>query len=240
MDAKANENVRHGFYLITVLATLVAAGFLIGIIVSLFAAHLMAKPLTVMERAISALARGDLTVELRDMGRDEIGKTVHLLSVTLAKLHGIMSNMHGNSIHLTAGAENLATLADDIYVVSSKLHLDAKNIKDESDVVVSATGEATLSIEYRRSGCGTRCPRGAGYLVPNRSYDGEITSNFQADMENTMQVTTELVERRANKITAITSSIKKHLRPDQSVGIERGDRSGARRRAWPGIRCCGG
>ena len=206
MDAKANENVRHGFFLISVLATLVTAGLVIGIIVSLFAAHLMAKPLTVMERAISALARGDLTVELRDMGRDEIGKTVHLLSVTLDKLHGIMSNMHGNSIHLTAGAENLATLADDIYLVSSKLHSDVKNIKDESDVVLSATGEATSQL----NGAEAAAERGARVAQDTSSQIARMMAdyrNFQGDMENTMQVTTELVDV-VNKITTITSSIK--------------------------------
>ena len=203
---KVGESVRKGYFLISLLAALVAAGLMIGVIVSLFAAHLMTKPLADMERAISALASGDLTVKLGDAGKDEVGRTVSSLSRTFTNLHGIMSNMHKNSVHLTTEAKILSVLADDISTVSSKLHLDITNVKGESEIVLSATHNATTQL----NAAAEVAQRSASVAQDTASQVARMMSNFQIfqkDMELTMQVTSELVNA-ANTITSITKSIK--------------------------------
>ena len=203
---KINESVRKGYFSITLLASLVAVGLLVGIIISLFAAHLMAKPLATMAKAISSLASGDLTVKLGDAGKDEIGKTVKSLSHTFSHLHGIMSNMQGNSTRLTGEAKNLAFLAQDISEVSSKLHLDVTNVKNESEVVLSATHDATTQL----NNASTVSQHSANVALDTATQISQMKSNFQnfqRDMEQTVQVTSELV-LAANTITSITKSIK--------------------------------
>lgn len=206
LGKKVSESVRYGYFLILLLAALVAAGLVIGVAISLFATHLMTKPLADMEYAISALASGDLTVKLEEAGKDEIGKTVNSLSRTLSNLHGIMSNMHKNSVHLTTGANNLSVLADDISAVSSKLYLDVTNVKGESEVVLSATHVATTQL----NDAAVAAQHSASVAQDTSSQVAQMMGNFQIyhkDMELTMQVTSELVNA-ANTITSITKSIK--------------------------------
>jgi len=203
---QVNASVRYGYLLISLLAALVAAGLVIGVVISLFAAHLMAKPLGAMEQAINALASGDLTVKLGDAGKDEIGKTVTLLSHTLTKLRDIMCHMHGNSTHLTTEAKNLALLADDISSVSSKLHHDVTNVKGESEVVLSATHNATTQL----NNAATAAQHSASVAQDTASKVTQMMNNFQLfqkDMELTKQITSELVNS-ANTITSITKSIR--------------------------------
>ena len=206
LTEKVNESVRNGYASILLLAVLVVAGLIVGILVGLFAANLMTKPLAAMENAISALASGNLTIKLRDEGGDEIGKTVTALSRTLSNLHGIMSSIRGDSLELTSEAENLAMLAEDISAVSSALHLDAKNIKDESEVVLSATHDATSKLNEA-----TIITQRSATVAQNTAVQiakmMDSFHGFQKDMEHTMQVSADL-EKAANTITSITQSIK--------------------------------
>ncbi len=203
---KVNENVRFGYYLISLLAVLVAVGLVIGVVVSFFAAHLMTKPLASMELAINALASGDLTVKLPNAGRDEIGKTVNALASTLSNLRGIMSGLHNNSENLTFEAKNLVVLANDISAVSSRLHTDVTNVKDDSEIVLSATHDATSKL----NAAAAAAQRSAGVAQGTSSQVVQMMGNFQIfqkNMELTMQSTSELVNA-ANTIAAITKSIR--------------------------------
>ena len=203
---KVNENVRFGYFLISLLAVLVGTGLVLGVVVSFFAVHLMTKPLACMESAINALASGDLTVKLAQAGRDEIGKTVNALSSTLINLHGIMSGLHKNSEELTTESNNLVWLANDISALSSELHLDVTNVKEESEVVLSATLNATTEL----NAAADTAQRSACVAQETASQVAQMMTSFQLfqrDMELTMQSTAELVNT-ANTIASITKSIR--------------------------------
>ena len=206
LSAKVNDSVRNGYVSILLLAVLVASGLVVGVLVGLFAAYLMTKPLSAMEHAIGALAAGNLTIKLQDEGGDEIGRTVKTLSHTIANLHGIMSNIRGDSQHLTTEAGNLATLAEDISAVSTTLHRDARSIKDESEIVLSATNNATAKLNE----ASVITQRSTTVAKNTTAQIAQMMTNFQEfqqDMQHTMQVSSDL-EKAANTITSITKSIK--------------------------------
>lgn len=206
LKSKINESVRSGYFSITLLASLVVIGLVGGIVVSLFAAHLMAKPLSAMEKAIGSLAAGDLTVKLNDAGTDEIGKAVKSLTHTFARLHNAMSNMQSNSTRLIDGAKNLDSLARDITEVSSKLHLDVTDVKNESNIVLSTTHDATM----RLNSVAAVSQRSANVALDTESQISAMAEDFrrfQSDMEQTVRVTSDLVVA-ADKISLITKTIK--------------------------------
>ncbi len=206
LSEMVTESVRNGYAAMLLLAVLVAVVLIIGILLGLFAAYLMTKPLSAMEHAISALAEGNLTIKLQDAGSDEIGRTVKSLSRTISNLHSIMGNIRVDSQHLTAESSNLAALAEDISAVSSTLHLDARSIKDESEVVLSATNNATAKLNEAT----VITQRSAMVAENTTSKIAKMMSNFeefQKGMQHTMQISTDL-EKAANTITSITKSIK--------------------------------
>jgi methyl-accepting chemotaxis protein len=206
LKEKINESVRNGYFLIILLTSIVAISFVLGIILSLFAAHLLVKPLTTMERAIGSLASGDLTVKLDDTGKDEIGKTFKSLSYTFNRWHGIMSSMQKNSTQLSDEARNLTYLAQGISEVSSRLHADVTNVKNESDVVLSAARESVTQLNNAAS-------VSQHSAIVARDTASQISQmmnsfvDFQKNMEQTVNTNLELV-RATDTISSITKSIK--------------------------------
>ncbi len=206
VNQKIGETVQDGHKLILTLGIFALVGIFISVVVSLFAAHLLTKPLGSLEGAINALALGNLTIHLTNAGTDEIGKTVKSLSKTISNLHGIVSNIRTESSLLTTESYNLATLAEEISSVSSRLNTDVTSIKDESETVLSSSHTAMLKL----NDASLVAQRGVIVALETASQVSQMRSDFQrfqGEMKHTMHVTSSLVNA-ANSITLITKSIK--------------------------------
>ena len=206
LKAQISENVTKGNFLILLLAMLVAIGIVIGVVFSLFAAHLLAKPLANMEAAIAKLADGDLTVRLEDAGSDEIGKTIKSLSISFASLHGSMNNVRESSTQLINEAQSLSMLAADVSADADKMHSEVSNVRNESNVVLTATREATSQLNKASA----VSQNNANVALETANQIKQMAVNFQGfqhNMERTVDVTAELVVT-AGTISTITQAIK--------------------------------
>ncbi|MCF6261232.1 MAG: methyl-accepting chemotaxis protein [Gammaproteobacteria bacterium] len=114
--------IKQGYIAITIMIWVVGIGLLLGIITSLFAAYLVTRPLSMVEKAMTSLANGNLNIELTDEGTDEIGRTVNAMSITISNLHEIISEIHSGSELLGEHSSQIGKTAEIVSTVSTKLH----------------------------------------------------------------------------------------------------------------------
>ena len=189
-----------------VLMIFVGVGLFVSIILSLVLARFAVKPMFTLERAMAALATGDLQVKLGDAGRDEVGRMVKAMNSTVGDLHAIVTKIQGGTNTLSSEAGHVASAADKIHSVSNNLHKGVKGIKNDADLVMSTTNNAAHELEQAaeraqqtadssESTVGTLSKTTAGF------------ERFQSQMESTAEVTRDLA-RKAENITAITKTIR--------------------------------
>lgn len=196
----------HGQRTILFLALSVLGGIGVSVVLGLVAAHYSVKPMTRLEHAMQSLATGDLRIELDQPGKDEVGKMVKAMNSTVTDLHAIVSKIHGDTGTLTAEAEHIATAADMIHDVSTRLHTSVEGIKDSSETVTTTTGSAVEQLEEAAS----RAQQTADSAESTARKISETTQGFerfQKQMEATAEVTREL-SRTAETITHITKTIR--------------------------------
>lgn len=196
----------HARTTVLLLGIFVGAGLLIGIGVSIVVAHLMTKPLGLLDRSMAALAKGDLSIRLEESGQDEIGRTVNSMSRMVGDLHSLVKKVYEGASKLSEEADEISQAADSIKGGSITLHGSVKDIKQDAEVVLSAAENAlTQLVELTNSANFTSDTSGR----MSKELEGTVASfsRFQEHMEGTARMTREL-SRTAETITSITNTIR--------------------------------
>ena len=196
----------HARTTVLLLGIFVGAGLLIGIGVSIVVAHLMTKPLGLLDRSMAALAKGDLSIRLEESGQDEIGRTVNSMSRMVGDLHSLVKKVYEGASKLSEEADEISQAADSIKGGSITLHGSVKDIKQDAEVVLSAAENAlTQLVELTNSASFTSDTSGR----MSKELEGTVASfsRFQEHMEGTARMTREL-SRTAETITSITNTIR--------------------------------
>jgi methyl-accepting chemotaxis protein len=181
-------------------------GILIAVLVSLVQAHMVTKPLSLLENSMAALATGDLKISFPSAGKDEIGRTVSAMSQTVTNLHVIIKKIHDGGIKLSGEAANVTNTADGIHGVSARLHDAIAAIKTEAEVVVNASSNSVSKL----SATADTAKNTAQFTRKTSKQIVDTVQqfkNFQHNMENTANVTRELAQTAA-AITTITKTIR--------------------------------
>ncbi len=206
LSASLARSREQGRRIIMMLGGFVLAGIVAGVLVSLFVAARITRPLVMIERSMAAVANGDLTITLDAGGKDEMGRTVNAISTTVAKLHGVIRGIMASSSMLTKESEKLTGAAGLIHDATQHIHENVKQIKDETGVALAATSEAIEHLDAAADEC--RCASDTA-----TSSAAEIVcavddfQRFQHDMEQTVAVTQKL-SAAAGEITQITNTIR--------------------------------
>ncbi len=200
------ESTQQGKRIILMLGAFVLASILLGVLVSLFVAAKITRPLVMIEKSMASVANGDLTISLEAGGKDEMGRTVNAISTTVRKLHGIIRGIMASSTMLTKESKDLTSAAGLIHDATLHIHDNVKQIQEESGIALSATNDAMEQLDEAADEC--RCASDTATASAT-----EIVSavndfqRFQSDMEQTVSVTQELADA-AGKITQITNTIR--------------------------------
>ena len=201
--AKSREQ---GKRIVLILAAFVLGGILVGVLVSLFVAAKITRPLVMIEQSMAAVANGDLTISLEAGGKDEMGRTVNAISKTVGKLHGIIRGIMASSGMLTNESRELTGAAGLIQDATLRIHENVKQIKEESGVALEATGEALEHLDEAADEC--RCASDTATTSATEIVSAvDDFQRFQKDMEQTVEVTQKLAEA-AGQITQITNTIR--------------------------------
>ncbi len=206
LAASLAESREQGKRIVLILAGFVLASILVGVLVSLFVAAKITRPLVMIEQSMAAVASGDLTISLEAGGKDEMGRTVNAISKTVGKLHGIIRGIMASSGMLTNESRELTAAAGLIQDATLRIHENVKQIKEESGVALEATGEALEHLDEAADEC--RCASDTATTSATEIVSAvDDFQRFQKDMERTVEVTQKLAEA-AGQITQITNTIR--------------------------------
>ncbi len=188
------------------LAVFVGVGLIVGIVISLIAAHLMTKPLAVLDQSMAALSKGDLSITLPPAGKDEIGRTIGSMGLMVRDLHDLVEKVYEGAGKLSDQADGVTRTADDIKEVSSILHASVKEIKQDAEVVLQAATEAMAQLVA--AGNAAQFTAETSERVAHE-IDDTVTGfkQFQEQMASTASVTRELA-KTTDTISAITNTIR--------------------------------
>ena len=178
----------------------------LGIIVSIFSARLVTKPLSFLEKSMVSLASGDLRIKSSSAGTDEIGRTIHAMSKTVTNLHTIIKDVYDGSLNQITKAKEVADTAEKIRGVSSNLHNGVIAIKEDTNVVLEKTCQAADQLEQAAD----KVRRASESAQKNTLQIKDAVvgfERFQQSMENTATSTREL-EKAAETIAIITKTIR--------------------------------
>jgi methyl-accepting chemotaxis protein len=191
---------------IIALGLFVLVGILIGVVMSIYAANLLARPLRYMLQSMQSLSEGDLGVEVSSTGKDEIGQTLAGLSSTIERLKNVIQGMSNSSSTMSNQANELHNASDFMQESANTLNENISKIHHDSEIVVSSTSTAMQNLDE------------ANLAVKNTNEISSEASDminssvvefqgFQTQMEETVSVTQDLA-KNAEKITNITNTIR--------------------------------
>jgi methyl-accepting chemotaxis protein len=129
---------------VTRLRQLVIAALLFGlilmIITSLFVTRSITIPVSRMVEALRAVARKDLTVNVRRQGRDEIGDMADALNQAMTTIRASVETMSANSTGLASAAQELSA-------VSTQLSASAEETACQAQTVSAAAGQVSGNVQ---------------------------------------------------------------------------------------------
>ncbi len=191
---------------VTWLGGLVGLGVLLAILFSVYVAHLVTKPMKLLEQAMAALAQGDLSVSMPEAGKDEVGRMVKAMDSTIRDLHAIMEKVSSSSARLSQEAKNVAAAADNMNNITTSLNDNVSAIKQDTEVVndsvATAVQQLSQTTEKAQEAAETAQTAAAKLTETAKNFQ-----QFQNTIEHTAEVTQELADTAAT-ITTITGTIR--------------------------------
>lgn len=200
------ETARLSANAITLTGVVIGIGLLIGILTSLLAAFLLTKPLGMVEQTMTAVADGNLRMQIDDAGSDEIGRTVNAMSRTVHNLHEIISKIRNGAHSLGEQSAQVGQAAEVVNRVATQLHDSVAEIQTDSGQVAAVTEDVAQRLGE------------SAHIAEETARSTRETTNqllqtvgeferFQGEMENTARVTRELA-KAADEVTSITDTIR--------------------------------
>ncbi len=191
---------------VTWLGMLVGVGILLAIAFSVYVAHLVTKPMKLLEQAMASLAQGDLSVEVPEAGKDEVGRMVKAMGSTIRDLHAIMAKVSNSSSRLSQEAKHVAAAADSMQDITNSLNDNVGAIKQDAEVVNDSVATAAQQLGQTTDKA-QEAAETAQTAAAKLTETAKNFQQFQDTIEHTAEVTQELAETAAT-ITTITGTIR--------------------------------
>lgn len=95
----------------TLILALVGVSAVAGLLLASFLGKLIADPLERLALAAESVAKGDLTVDIRSLSRDEVGWLEHIMRQMVKNLREMVTQIHGVSRTVASSAEEISASA---------------------------------------------------------------------------------------------------------------------------------
>ena len=123
----------------TLVLTISFIALVLGVVFSYFIARSITRPINRVVLIANQLARGDLTVDIEQGAKDEIGQLFNALRNTVDNLRTVVGQISGASQEVASSAEQLS-------VVTEQNSLGVQKQKSETEQVASAMVEMTATV----------------------------------------------------------------------------------------------
>ncbi len=136
------NNVRGDNMIYTLVGVVLAAAFLLSLLATVLK-NLLTRPLNRMGNAIEQMAQGDLSEVVGDYGKDEVGKTLYALKLTLESLNATVASIHSRSSEVTCHAQSIHESALQSRDIESHLQMAVSGFEHASSEVLTATSQTS-------------------------------------------------------------------------------------------------
>ena len=206
IDLDLSNIEKQGLHVIQTLAGIVFIAICIGVLISLFAAKLIKKPLSSLVQTMQAVSGGDLTYQLLPSSQDEIGSTISAMSSTMDMLRNTVGEIKHESDSVHFEANELGSFANHMHKVVEESQSQINQNSGDLSVVQNIGKEITtnLSKVIDQVDLAAHSASEAALQIT------DSVSNFNAfqqDLQDTSDNTAKLVNVTEN-ITNISSTIR--------------------------------
>jgi methyl-accepting chemotaxis protein len=199
------QQMQYGYQSLKVMGIIVISMIMVGILISLWAASLLSRPIQAMEGAITNLAEGQLNHSLETEGQDEISKAARALERSFSTLRQVVTEMQSGALEMGRDSSELKQMANGFSSLANQLN---GGMAAMSNTAVQVA-ESSVSISKK---IGVLADS-AEHLASNSAssaHDLEETAQqfrtFEANLSNAVESTREFAAK-ARDITRITSTI---------------------------------
>jgi methyl-accepting chemotaxis protein len=141
---KTNEIVTAAYKVKTIMYSLSAFALVLGILISMFFTRSITGPLNEAVSFTETIASGDLTVDVKAEGTDELGRLLSSMESMASRLRGIVGEVVGASDNVASGSEELSSSSEQMSQgaaeqassaeeASSSMEQMAANIRQNAD-----------------------------------------------------------------------------------------------------------
>ena len=143
--ASLASSKQQAFRILTVLGVMAGIGVLIGILLSLFGARMVSRPMTAIQQTMQALASGDLqqNITISSKSQDEIGQTILATETTIERLRETLELIAIASKNINEKSATVEGTSASIQKITDVLNDIINTIKNDSEQVTRAASEAS-------------------------------------------------------------------------------------------------
>lgn len=135
------NTVRNGIILVSVIALIV------GMMIVILVARSITKPISRLGTHVGTVASGDLTVDVRAAGNDEVGQLTESFKEMLVQLRGIITTVKGSTAHVQEAADHLTAISEETIASSEEIALAVRDVAIGSTTQVEHLDEAKRQID---------------------------------------------------------------------------------------------
>jgi methyl-accepting chemotaxis protein len=143
VESAAARNIANGF--LTVMGLLLALAIVLASVVAWWITRSITRPLADAERAMAAVAAGDLTQRLDARSNNELGRMAGSVNSALARMGEAMAGVAGSTGRLSSTSQRIGSL-------SHAIAGGAAESSNQADVVASAASEVSRNIQTVAAG----------------------------------------------------------------------------------------
>lgn len=125
---------------------------LAGIVIGLFTAQAISRPVNRMVHAANRMAEGDLTQKVEVETRDEVGDLACAFNAMAAKLHDLIHHVQGGAEQVAASSEELTASAEQASQASHQVAVSITEVAQGMEGQMKAATETTVVVEQMSYG----------------------------------------------------------------------------------------
>lgn len=196
-------------------AAAVAVGFAIAIVLGIFIARIIARPLREAVRVLSTVAEGDLTQRLKVSSGDEVGQMAVALNTALDSMNKSMSQIGQNAHALAGSAEALTAVsvrmgenASETASQADGVSASADNVSRNVQTVATATEEMSVTIREIARGSSEAAKVASQAVTMAEDTNASIAKLGQSSAEigNVVKVITSIAQQ--TNLLALNATIE--------------------------------
>lgn len=202
----ANSNLEEGEKTIVFQSIIMGIGVLASIALSFILAKLLLPTLKLVRESMSSFEQGNLSLNLPNVGNDELGQTIESLNQAANITKDIVANIRVQADQLSSNSDEIVDASKNNDTLALGLEMNIQNLVSQSETLFELSGEVVSNVEKGESGAletATACTEAFQYIEHTLArFD-----LFQDEMKNAVTKSKEL-SKSAETISNITQTIR--------------------------------